>query len=226
MDDQGLAAAARRPDVRAKTLPLPLQVARHPVVVQAGLADRDHARVLRELDQLFHTHRRSVLLVRMDSDAREKVVVLLRQREHLGKPGEIDRDAQGVGHSVRPHFLAYFLELPVELGKIKMAVRIHQARERNRAHGWPTRRRYCSSSSSTNSFALSGCLASARACASPRKYAAMLAGSQRRAVSAISASSSGWYLTRPVARASRRSKTQRCSQATKSHSGTRSTVSA
>src|SRR6266487_4951909 len=75
VDDQGFPAIARGADMGAKALALPLEVAAHAVVIEAGLADRDNPRMARKLDQPRRIHRGAVLVVRMHAHAREKIVV-------------------------------------------------------------------------------------------------------------------------------------------------------
>src|SRR6266487_5507342 len=75
VDDQGFPAIARGADMGAKALALPLEITAHAVVIEAGLADRDYARVPGKLHQPHRIHCSAVLVIRMHAHAREKVVV-------------------------------------------------------------------------------------------------------------------------------------------------------
>src|SRR5882672_12245324 len=65
MDHEGLTALARSAYVGAKALALPLEIAAYAVVIEPGLADRDHPRVARQLDQARPIHCAAVLIVRV-----------------------------------------------------------------------------------------------------------------------------------------------------------------
>src|ERR1044072_9130968 len=72
MDDERLAAFARRAYVRSEALALPLEIAAQAVVIEPGLADRDEPRMARELHQPRRIHRVAILVVGMHADSREK----------------------------------------------------------------------------------------------------------------------------------------------------------
>src|SRR6266513_4050219 len=165
MDDERLAAFARGAYMSSKALALPRRITAHPVVIEPGLADRDDPRVACELDQPRRIHLGAILMVRMHADGRKEIIVSLGKREHPGKPDQVDADAQCVRHAVRAHLFPHLVHLAFEFRKI---LGRRRPRTRFRVHGRATSRRYCSRRSSTNSLALSGCRASARACASRR----------------------------------------------------------
>ncbi len=110
--------------MRPKALALPLEIAAQAVVIEPCLADRDDPRMACELHQLRRIHRGVILVVRMHADGREEIIVSLGERQHLGKPGEGDADAQRVRHAVRAHLFPHFVHLAVVFQRIKMAVRI------------------------------------------------------------------------------------------------------
>src|SRR4051794_40542011 len=81
MDHQGQSGLARRGDMGAEDLPLNVPWALVVMIVEAGLADSDAARVLRELDQLLGGHIRLIGgVVRMGTDSKENALVSLRER--------------------------------------------------------------------------------------------------------------------------------------------------
>ena len=69
-------------DVRAKPLTLPLQVAGQPVVVEAGLADREDLRVIGEADQILGADFALVRIVRVYAHRRVQIRMALGQGEH------------------------------------------------------------------------------------------------------------------------------------------------
>ena len=93
MDDERFAATARGADVSPESFALPLQVAGQTIIIKTGLAHGDDFRVRGEPDQILDTRLGGVFIVRMDSDRRNDVGMLLGNAEHARKFGQIDADA-------------------------------------------------------------------------------------------------------------------------------------
>src|SRR5690242_19018208 len=84
--------------------------------------------------------------------------MLLRKRPHLRKVFQRDRDTQRMRDAVVRHFGERMRHVGRELREIEMAMRIDELRHAA-TEGLPKSSRYASSTSSTNSRALSGCSA-------------------------------------------------------------------
>ena len=128
MDDERFAAATRGADMSAETLALPLGRVLVPVIVEAGLADRDHLGMAGEFQQLFETGLVDIVAIGMHPDRGEQVVVALGQAKHRGQGFELYAHAQRVRHLRNAHRLEHFGFARDEIGKIEVAVGIDEHR--------------------------------------------------------------------------------------------------
>ena len=130
VDHERLRARPRGADVRAKARPLPLEVAGQPVVVEAGLANRDDLGPRRQRDQVVHRRLRRVLVIGMHADRRVQIGVRHRQRVDGGPVGQVDADAQRMRDPRLLHGAKQRGQLGGKLGEIEVAVRIDEHRVR------------------------------------------------------------------------------------------------
>ena len=116
----------RGADMRAKALALPFHIvdraAFETVVVEARLADCDHLRVLRQLDELSDARLAHIFMVRMHADRRVDIVVPRGDIEHRRQRFEIDRDAQRVRDRVLAHLVEHLRQAVGKSFEIDMAV--------------------------------------------------------------------------------------------------------
>lgn len=102
MDDERLARFAGCADVPPETLVLPGEVAFAAVVVEAGLADRDHPRVVGQPDQVLDRGIAPLALVRVHANGGVDVGIGTRDREQSWQTLERDRDAEHMADAVLP----------------------------------------------------------------------------------------------------------------------------
>ncbi len=128
VDDQRLLRGVRRADVGAKALALPFHIrdraAFQAVVVEAGLADRDHLRMLGQLDEFGETRLAHILVIRMHPDRRIHVLVLAGDREDRRQRLQVDRDAQRMRHRMAAHVLEHLRQAVGESFEVDVAVRV------------------------------------------------------------------------------------------------------
>jgi hypothetical protein len=126
MDDERFTEGAGRADVGSETLALPFRPVGMPVVVEAGFADGDHARLRGKRHEARHVRLLDILVFRMQADAGKEPRPGRDQGEDARKILEIDADAKGARHVVCRHGIEDLRQAPGELGKIEVAVRIDQ----------------------------------------------------------------------------------------------------
>jgi len=103
VDDERLAGDACGTNVVAKTLALPLGHVLVPIVVEPRLADRDDARMLHQLDDVFATRLAPALHFGMDADRRQDVRPLLGQGKDARQVLKRHADANGTADTVARH---------------------------------------------------------------------------------------------------------------------------
>ena len=124
VDHQRLAALLRRADVPAEALALPVERFLQAVVVEPGLADRDHPGMVREPQQFIDRGLMVVrLFVRMHARRAPDVRLAFRDRPHRGKGLERGADRQRMADRVgahvrqdRGHVRLQFREIEVAVG--------------------------------------------------------------------------------------------------------------
>src|SRR6185437_12651924 len=127
VDHERLAALARGADVGAEALALPLEVALHAVVVEPGLADRDHLRVLRHADQLPDVGLPAIAaLVGMHPGGAPDVRQRARHLEHGRKRLERGADGERVRDAASGHALDDGRKVRAQLGEVEVAMGIDQ----------------------------------------------------------------------------------------------------
>lgn len=85
MNDQWLAALARRADVRTKAVTLPIERLLQAEVIESRFADGNHLRVVGQGDEAVDRWLLAILRVGMHSDGGDDVTVLLGYGQHSGK---------------------------------------------------------------------------------------------------------------------------------------------
>ena len=129
VDDQGLAAGTGGGDVVAKALVLPGQIPLAAVIVQAGLADGDVARVSRQGDQLVRLGFLAVGLVGVDTHRDRDLGIRVHQGAHFGVMLQIDGHAEHVPHPAgqgRGHEGGEVLVISLEADTVEMAMGVHE----------------------------------------------------------------------------------------------------
>ena len=111
MDDQRLSRLTRGPDMGAKTLPLPVEIAFGTKIIQTGLSDRHVLWVGREFDQFRDTWLLAVMVVRVHANGDRYLRVCIHQREHRGIGLEIDRYTQKVRDPRLPRCIHQFRKI-------------------------------------------------------------------------------------------------------------------
>ena len=97
------------------------------MIVEAGLADRHHFRIFCQSDQRFGIDVQFLMrVVRMGADRAENLRIFFSDRKHLRKfthaRADSDQARDAGGARARDHRV----ELGGEIGKIQVAVAIHQ----------------------------------------------------------------------------------------------------
>jgi hypothetical protein len=128
MDDQRLPGGVRRADMGTETLALPLHIgdraAFQTVVIETGLADRDHLRMSGQFDELSEARLAHVLVIRVHPDRREHVLVPAGDLQHGRQRLQVDRDAQRMRDRMAAHVLEHLRQAVGESFEVDMAVRI------------------------------------------------------------------------------------------------------
>jgi hypothetical protein len=118
------------PQVHAKALALPGHVfdaaLAQAVVVQARLADADHAGQLTAADQVIDSGLLHAFVVGVHAHRGPDVRALLRHRVHLRELFQRGADAQGAVHLVGGHVGQHKVELALVVGEIEVAVGIDE----------------------------------------------------------------------------------------------------
>jgi hypothetical protein len=97
------------------------------VVIEPGLADRDHFRVPRARDQVRRRHVRFRLrIMRMGADGTENVGKTLGNRQHFRVTGNARRDRNQARNAGIARASDYGIELVGKIGKIEMAMAVDQ----------------------------------------------------------------------------------------------------
>ena len=135
MDHERLAGLARRADVAAEALALPLEIAFEPVVVEPRLADGDDLRRGGHRDEVRDRGLRRVRVVRMHADGRVQVGVRVRDRDHCGHAGKFDADAQRVRDRVLAHRVEQRRQVGRELREIEVTVGVDEHRNQRSVTG-------------------------------------------------------------------------------------------
>ena len=126
MDDEWLAADARRADMDAKPLTLPAadlgRIAFCPVVVEPGLAGGNHFGLSRQSHERLDIRLERVGIVGMHADRGIEIGMGLCQRQHSRKVLERHRDAQGAIDRIDTHSVENRVDLGAEFGKVEVAM--------------------------------------------------------------------------------------------------------
>ena len=126
MDHQGLAAGARRADMRAETLALPLEVTRQSEIIEPRFANGDYLGMVGERDQFVHCRLGALLVVRMNAHRSVDIGMRLGERTDLGEFFQFDPDTQCMAYPVLGHVSKHLGQLAGEVREIDMAVRVDE----------------------------------------------------------------------------------------------------
>ena len=97
------------------------------VIVEAGLADRHHFRMLGKRDQRLGIDVEFLVgIMRMRADRAENLRIFLGNRQHLRQLTHAGGDGDHAADAGRPRPPDHRVELGGEIGKIQVAVAIHQ----------------------------------------------------------------------------------------------------
>ena len=126
MDDQRLGTLAAGADMGAKTRPLPFQIALQPVIVESGLADRNHLGMGGQGEQTVQARLLAVLGVGMDTGCGKQIGMGLGQRDDRRQTLQGDPGDQRPAHPVVLHRGEHRGGVGRQIGKVDMTMGIDE----------------------------------------------------------------------------------------------------